>query len=109
MDQILKEKLIKDRVGPEPVLLAVGQDGQSVRVFRERIPGISGSPDFYRITAGSRPEALLMDSATGSEWNLRGCAISGEAKGTCLERIPAVKDYWFDWRNYNPHTSVFGK
>ena len=51
----------------------------------------------------------LADETTGSEWNFQGCAISGKMKGTCLEAIPMLKDYWFDWRNYNPRTTVYGK
>ena len=106
-DQIVKEKLVKDHVGAEPVLLAVAADNQSVRVFRDRIPGAPGAPDFYRMA--NKPGVLLMDAATGSEWNFQGCAISGNAKGLCLERVPALKDYWFDWRNYNPQTTIYGK
>jgi hypothetical protein len=110
-DRVVKEKLVEDRVGPEPVLLVVGPDDQSVRVFRGRIPGVDGATDFYRVTEkqpGDSPGAVFMDDATGSEWNFRGCAISGKAKGLCLEQIPAIKDYWFDWRNYNPKTTVYG-
>jgi hypothetical protein len=89
------------------VLIVVGSDGQSVRAYSGRIPGVDGVPDFYRMTA-SRPGALLMDAATGSEWNFQGCATSGKAQGACLERIPMLKDYWFNWRNYNPKTAVWG-
>jgi hypothetical protein len=106
-DRVVKEQVVKDHVGAEPVLLVVALDGQSVRVFQDRIPGISGIPDFYRITPG-KAGALLMDSSTGGEWNFQGCAISGSSKGTCLTRIPAIKDYWFDWRNYNPATTIYG-
>jgi hypothetical protein len=106
-DRVVKEKLVKDHVGAEPVLLVVGPDDQSVRAFRDRIPGVNGASDFYRITG--RPGILLMDDATGSEWNFQGCATSGKAKGLCLEPIPMLKDYWFDWRNYNPKTTVYGK
>ena len=35
------------------------------------------------------------------EWNFQGCAVSGKAAGLCLEPVEAIKDYWFDWRNYN--------
>jgi hypothetical protein len=35
--------------------------------------------------------------------------ISGKAKGVCLEPIAMLKDYWFDWRNYNSKTTVYGK
>lgn len=106
-DQVIKEKLVKDHVGSEPVLLVVGPDNQSVRAFRDRIPGTAGAPDFYRLT--TKPGVLLMDESTGSEWNFQGCAISGKAKGTCLEPVPVIKDYWFDWRNYNPKTTIYGK
>ncbi len=107
-NQVLKDKLVKDHVGAEPVLLVVAADGQSVRAFRDRIPGVAGAPDFYRLAA-NKPGALLMDSATGGEWNFQGCALSGSAKGTCLDRVPMLKDYWFDWRNYNPNTTIYGK
>ena len=107
-DQVVKDKLVTDRVGTEPVILVVGADGQSVRAFRNRIPGEDGVPDFYRLSDG-KPDALMMDSKTGSEWNFQGCAISGKAKGLCLERIPVMKDYWFNWRNYNPKTTIYSK
>jgi hypothetical protein len=106
-EQVLREKLVKDQVGGDPVLLVVGPDDESVRAFRDHIPGAGGSPDFYRLT--NKPGVLLMDDATGSEWNFQGCAVSGQAQGTCLERIPAIKDFWFDWRNYNPKTTVFSR
>ena len=50
---------------------------------------------------------ILLDATTGSEWNFQGCATSGSAQGKCLERIPILKDYWFDWRNYHPDTTVY--
>jgi uncharacterized protein DUF3179 len=58
-------------------------------------------------TAVSPSSWTLLDSATASEWNFQGCAISGPANGKCLNRVPALKDYWFDWRNYHPKTSVY--
>ena len=105
-DQVIKEKLIKDHVGSEPVLLVVGPDNQSVRAFRDRIPGVDVAPDFYRLP--DKTTKLLMDAETGSEWNFQGCAVSGKSQGLCLEPVPMLKDYWFDWRNYNPATTVYG-
>jgi Protein of unknown function (DUF3179) len=106
-DWVVKEQLVKDHVGSEPVLLVVGPDDQSVRAFLDRIPGVNGDTEFYRITGQS--DVLLIDDATGSQWNFQGCATLGKAKGLCLEPIPMLKDYWFDWRNYNPKTTVYGK
>ncbi len=101
-DAILKDKLVEDHVGSEPVILVVGPDGQSVRVFQRRIPGVTEVPEFYRVTPAS-----FMDDATGSSWNFQGCAVSGKSEGKCLARVEVIKDYWFDWRHYNPATTVY--
>jgi hypothetical protein len=50
---------------------------------------------------------ILVDTTSASEWNFQGCAISGPSLGKCLERVPALKDYWFDWRNYHPDTTIY--
>lgn len=50
---------------------------------------------------------VLVDATTASEWNFQGCAVSGPDQGKCLDRIPILKDYWFDWRNYHPDTTVY--
>lgn len=105
--RVIQEKLVKDRVGPDPVLLVVGPDGESVRGFRDQIPALDPEPDFYRLAKPS--DALMIDASTGSGWNFQGCAVSGKCKGLCLERIPMLKDYWFDWRNYNPQTTIWSK
>jgi hypothetical protein len=99
-ERVISEKLIKDRIGGQPMLLVVGPDEKSVRAFRTPV-----SVEFYRTAAN--PPGLMMDSATGSEWNFQGCAITGRSKGTCLDRIDVIADYWFDWRNYNPGTTVY--
>ncbi len=104
-EAVLRQKLIQDHVGSEPILLIVGPDGHSVRGFRGRIPGRPDDTQFYRI-AESR--ALFMDAATGTRWDFHGCAVEGVLRGTCLEEVYATKDYWFDWRNYHPDTTVFG-
>ena len=50
---------------------------------------------------------VLVDATTASEWNFQGCAVSGPAQGKCLDRVPALKDYWFDRRSYHPDTSIY--
>ena len=105
-DTVLEQKLVKDRVGGKPILMVVGPDGQSVRAFRANLPGAAMESDFYRIQDQG---SLMMDGATGSRWNFQGCAVEGKAKGSCLDRLDIIKDYWFDWRHYNSGTSVFGQ
>ncbi len=79
-----------------------GPDGESVRVFRSQWNGLD--IELYR--DAQSPEWRLLDSQ-GNGWNFAGCAISGPAVGQCLEKINFLKDYWFDWKNYNPRTTVY--
>ncbi len=104
---LLAEKLVQDRLGGVPVLIVVGPDGQSMRGFRAQLPGSGQQLELYRI--GGDSTALMIDDATGSRWNFQGCAVAGKAAGTCLERFDIIKDYWFDWRHYNPGTTVFNR
>jgi hypothetical protein len=89
-------KLIEDRLGQVAVLLVLGPDGKSVRAFAR------GAGEFYRDAAGE-----MMDAETGSRWDFRGCAVSGSAVGKCLRPLTVLKDYWFDWQQYHPETTVF--
>jgi hypothetical protein len=104
-ETVKREKLILDRVGTEPVLLVLGLDNESVRAFSRTLPDGRGIGDFYRITDQA---GFMVDSIGAGHWNFRGCATEGPMKGACLTPIELIKDYWFDWREYNPETTVFG-
>ena len=129
-DKLVKQTPVSDMVNGTPILLVVGPDGKSFRVFVSRIEGKdsefflkgdSEGPDETRsaaatasgqtkpasVTSSAQKPWLLLDTSTASEWNFQGCAVSGPAQGKCLERVPALKDYWFDWRNYHPETTVY--
>jgi hypothetical protein len=103
-DSLVKQKLTHDRLGGVPILIVLGPDGKSLRAFHGDASGPRGESDFYRIEDGG----LMIDGTTGSRWNFQGCAIDGPSRGSCLGRIEIIKDYWFDWRQYNPETTVFG-
>lgn len=109
VSRTLEAKLIEDRLGGEPILVIAGEDGQSIRVFQARLHRGEQAPDYYRRTDAQRGEkgSLFMDSATGSSWDFDGCAVAGPRSGACLTPISGIKDYWFDWRNYHPATTVF--
>jgi hypothetical protein len=97
--RVLAEGLVEDRIGSTEIILLVGPDKQSVRAFRKTIPD---DTEFFRTSDG-----MMIDSQTGSRWNFKGCAIDGKSAGLCLDRIEAIKDYWFDWRQYHPGTTVY--
>jgi Protein of unknown function (DUF3179) len=109
VDRILHELLIEDHLAGRLMLVVVGPDRKSIRMFNASSQPSQVVSDFYRIPdPPADPKAqLFLDSATGSAWNFDGCAISGKLKGHCLTPQPALRDYWFDWRNYNPNTTIF--
>jgi len=97
INSILAAKLIQDKVADSSVLVVVGPDGLSIRVF-----------DAAEFTfARSEGDRVMQDAETGSGWNFQGCAVDGKLKGRCLKEIDAYKDYWFDWMNHHPETAVF--
>ena len=103
-----KQSPVMDRVNGTPLLLVLGPDGKSFRVFVSRIDG-NNAEFFLRgdTNASDKNVWTLIDSASASEWNFQGCAVSGPAQGKCLAPVPALKDYWFDWRNYHPQTTIY--
>jgi len=109
--QLVRDQLTEDRLNGEPVLIVLGPDQKSLRVFQVRVQAGQLPSDYYRYTAGTGNATmrtpLFVDSTTGSNWNFDGCAVSGPAQGECLPLIQSTKDYWFDWRNYHPQTTVF--
>lgn len=144
-ESLVKQSPVIDSLNGTPLLLVVGPDGKSLRVFVSRIDGkeaefflkdeaetdaaaiseksreakstetksagVAGSNASSAGPATATPPAVkpwsLLDAASASEWNFQGCAISGPAEGKCLEQVYALKDYWFDWRNYHPDTTIY--
>jgi hypothetical protein len=119
-DKLVKQSPVVDRVNDTPLLVAVGPDGKSFRVFVRRIDGKDAEfflkgEDVPSTPSTADPKApppapkpwALLDTTTASEWNFQGCAVSGPSQGKCLDRVAALKDYWFDWRNYHPDTTIY--
>jgi hypothetical protein len=113
-ESFAKRSPVMDRVNGEPLLIVLGPDGKSFRVFVSRIDGKDAEFFLQQNTTGPPADDkaadiswALVDSTAASQWNFQGCAVSGAARGKCLDRIPALKDYWFDWRNYHPDTTIY--
>ena len=98
-----KQSPILDQLGGVPLLLVLGEDKKSVRVFERLVDG--RALEFF---AKRESQALeLIDAETGATWDFTGKAVSGQSAGKQLKRVPLLKDYWFDWKIYNPKTSVY--
>ena len=49
----------------------------------------------------------IVDSETGSEWNILGQAVSGPLAGKELERIISADHFWFAWSAFKPDTLIY--
>ena len=95
-----KQSPLNTQVGGAPILLLVGDDGNSARCFMRSVDG--KTLEFYR-----QPEGALIDSATGTTWSFAGKGISGPLAGRTLEPLQNTKDYWFDWQRYHPGAKLW--
>jgi hypothetical protein len=101
VEALAKQNPVVDTIGTAPVLVLLGEDGKSVRVFDRRL---EGKPLEFFLKPGTRE---LLDTETGSAWDFTGAATSGPLAGRRLARVQPVKDYWFDWKQYHPETGVY--
>lgn len=100
---LVAQNPIIDSVGGTPLLLLLHADGRSLRCFDRRVDG--AALELFLETKTDPP--ILVDSRTGSEWDFSGLATSGSLAGRRLDRLPCLKDFWFDWKTYHPETRVF--
>ena len=97
-----KQNPIIDQLGGTPLVIVLGEDGKSIRAFDRTVEG--HQREFF-LKPNSTPLRLIDDK--GTEWDFTGTAISGTLAGKQLTKITVLKDYWFDWKAYNPKTTVY--
>ncbi len=88
-------------VGGRGIVVLLGEDKKSVRAFERKTDG--RTLEFFAVADSSE----IVDAETGSVWDFSGKAVKGELAGKQLEKVQVLKDYWFDWKNYNPETQLY--
>jgi hypothetical protein len=102
-DALVRQSPILDDVGRIPIFIVVGEDKRSVRAFERLVDG-------RKLEFFVKPNATpleVVDAETGSEWDFTGKAISGPLSGRQLKKVAVLNDYWFDWKTYNPNTTIY--
>lgn len=98
---IEKQNPILDLIGGKNIVIFLAEDKKSVRVFERELDG--KIIEFF-----VKPESNeIVDAKTGSVWDFSGKAVSGELTEKQLTKISSIKDYWFDWKTYNPETQLY--
>jgi Protein of unknown function (DUF3179) len=102
MAALQKQNPIIDKLGGTPLMIIMSEDSKSVRAFKRIVDG--QEREFF-LKPNTSPLRLIDDK--GTEWDFTGTALNGTLTGTQLTKIAALKDYWFDWKTYNPKSSVY--
>ena len=96
--------VVNDVIERTPVSVVFGDDGVTGVVYHRRVgdqfltfDSLAGDPD------------SIVDRETETVWDaLTGRALSGPLAGAVLQRLTATNSFWFGWRDFYPHTTVFG-
>ncbi len=112
-DHLAEARVVHDEVDGESLLLlwapgtATALGGQSIAtaddigavgVFR---PETDGQPLTFELRDGE-----VVDTETGSVWDVTGRAASGPLAGTVLEAVNHDNTLWFAWAAFRPETEV---
>ena len=89
-----------------PVVVAIDLKSGSAVVFSRVVKGRMLS--FDRLE--SQPPELMVDQVAASQWNMiTGEAVDGPFAGAQLERLRFQLTFWFAWKDFYPHTEVYGQ
>ncbi len=86
-------RVINDRVGQQPVVLALAADGKSFFAFERPAPETEFS---------LRNDTLF---SAGRAWDLTGAVLTGPAQP--LRHITAYQEFWHSWSTFHPFTTRY--
>lgn len=95
---LTQRRIINDRVGSTPVLVAMESDSATFHVWER--------PDSLTFTLDHGIN-MLTDVNTGSHWDWTGKCIQGPLEGTRLRWMQSYQEYWHSWRTFRPGTTKF--
>ncbi len=101
-ESLAASRVILDDLAGTPIAILEADDGHSVRVFSRRVD--EQTVELLRKVDTS--PVRFIDERTGSEFDFMGRAVTGPLAGRRLTRVPHLSDYWFDWHEYHPDTTI---
>ncbi|MBS1490948.1 MAG: DUF3179 domain-containing protein [Bacteroidetes bacterium] len=91
-NQLKKVRIINDKIGHQPIVLALAQDGQSFSAFVR--------PDTTSFIL--RGDTLV---SANEKYSFAGIAYKDTAQK--LKRIKAYQEFWYSWRTFHPSTARY--
>ena len=100
--------VINDTFQDVPIVVVLDPESGTGVVFRREVEGLILT---FEVAEGqSRGSLEMVDQETGSRWvALTGEAVEGPLVGGILQRFRSHLSFWFSWKDYYPHTQVYGQ
>jgi hypothetical protein len=98
---LTKERIVNDRLGSEAVLVIYRPESDTVTAFSRQLNGraLTFEP---RAQSGD-----LVDVETRSRWNPYGECLEGKLRGSRLNALIGVRQFWWSWAAFFPGTDVY--
>jgi hypothetical protein len=98
-NQLVKEKVIRDTIGKDHLLLTVEPNNKTFYAF---IPADSLDLRYDQATR------RFTDTRSRSSWALNGECTDGPQKGQRLAAVQSYQEFWHSWRTFHPGTGRYG-
>ena len=113
-DVLSKLNVINDIVGGEDIVI-FWTEGTASALDTSNIPEgreVGSAVAYSRLLDNQTfdfefKDGKILDTQTGSEWNLFGLAIAGELKGKQLVPVVSINHFWFSWAAFKPETMIY--
>ena len=89
--------IIQDSLPGLPLLLTL-ENKTSFHSFNRELNGVVYN---FQLDADKRN---MIDTNTGSTWNLQGACTSGPLNGSYLRPIQSYQEFWHSWQTFHPGT-----
>jgi hypothetical protein len=99
-NQLVKDRVINDRIKGLPVMLALESDSIS---FHSWVPVVG--KDTLRFSYSDSLKILVDQNQ--SRWNWKGECVDGTMKGTKLETVQSYQEFWHSWKTFHPNTEIY--
>lgn len=102
LEHLKEAGVVNGMVGNTPVAWVV-LGGEAAAAFDRRVKGaavqIRREADGTLMVAGAQPSLSRLDPDTGR-------ILSGPLHGQRLERLPALRVFWYSWTSFHPDTTL---
>jgi len=95
-------RVVNERLGGVPIVVIHQPSSDTTTAFDARANG-----KVLRFEAANADASTVIDTGTRTTWDAYGLAIKGPLKGTRLNPLILVPEFWFAWSQFRPGTRLY--